>query len=1007
MNKLVKTLLWVAAGAVMFFSCNEYDDTDIWDKVNSLDKRVTSLESLVEKMNGNITSLQTIVTKLQTTVSITNVKETSSGYTITFTDGSSINLFHGEKGEKGDKGNNGTNGTNGSNGKDGADGKDAPVIGIALYQGVYYWTLTLNGNTSWLTDNNGNKIPVTGPKGDKGDTGAGEKGDPGENAPAPILKVDSDGYWLISYDSGASFEYVLDSNNEKVSALGYQGEKGDKGDKGEQGDSFFKSLVEGDDFVYLTLANDTVITIPKYRGFAIAFSIEDAAEVVGGESIDVTYTLSYGTSKSRVVVFPAEGWESTVTRTSNASGKITLTAPSVDCDGETVVLATDGNGQSTTAAFICKATSTGNLLFVADKLYNVSSHGANLQIDVQTTVDYTVEIPVEDRDWLSLEEIVTKATLRQDVVKLVVGDNSTPFDRTSTIEIVNKAGITLETIVINQVKGVTDNMLVYTSTDGNIVSPYNSKAFGSGVSILSNTISNGKGVISFSGKVTKIGDNAFSNCATLRTIDIPEEVTEIGINAFTGCTSLTEVSFNEKLNKIGGYAFNKCTVLADLYLPDSLAVIDEYAFAGTKIRTVTIGSKVKELVTSLFESQTALTSVILSEGLTTIGDNVFKGCTSLTSLAIPSSVSSIGYSVIEGCTNLNSLTIGGSLTYIPESLCKSLTKLKSVMLREGIEEIRSSAFDGCTALTSISIPNTVTTVGAYAFRNCSAATSITLGNNLRTIKEYAFYGCKTLKAITLPTRLETIGDFAFQGCAGFTELTIPASVTSVGVKAFYGDTGLVTVVIENGDVGESSFAGCSALINLTINKGTIGTRAFSSITTLSNVVLKGEELGKGVSSIGDYAFESCKALTKIAIPNSVTSIGKYAFSNCSSLVTLSIGDNVEVIKDYAFFKCNLENFSFNNKLQRIEQYAFNNNYNITSFTIPASITYLGQYSLASRSYENNFFLKIFMHKSTMPGWYRPICGTVNVYLYVPTGTKSNFSSSVFTDNTCSIYERDY
>lgn len=42
-----------------------YDDTDVWNNINSLDQRVTSLEELCRQMNTNVGSLQTIVSAFE------------------------------------------------------------------------------------------------------------------------------------------------------------------------------------------------------------------------------------------------------------------------------------------------------------------------------------------------------------------------------------------------------------------------------------------------------------------------------------------------------------------------------------------------------------------------------------------------------------------------------------------------------------------------------------------------------------------------------------------------------------------------------------------------------------------------------------------------------------------------------------------------------------------------------------------------------------------------------
>ena len=100
------------------------------------------------------------------------------------------------------------------------------------------------------------------------------------------------------------------------------------------------------------------------------------------------------------------------------------------------------------------------------------------------------------------------------------------------------------------------NVIYYTSTDGKVVTP-NKDAFG--VSIVSNTYTNGKGTITFSGTVTKIGEGAFYNCSALTSVTIPNSVTSIGDYAFRNCTSLTSVTIPNNVTSIGSYAFEFCS----------------------------------------------------------------------------------------------------------------------------------------------------------------------------------------------------------------------------------------------------------------------------------------------------------------------------------------------------------------------------------------------------------------------------------------------------------------
>ena len=164
---------------------------------------------------------------------MSTVDEVENGCQITFTDGKTVKIANGKDGE---------------NGKDGANGKNAPIISIDEFEGKYYWVQIIDGVKSWLTDKNEAKKPVT-----------------GENGVTPIMKVNTEGYWVISYDRGISFTLLLDDTNNPVKAVGKDGKDGQDGMdgyNGMDGDSFFSDVEVEDNELILTLKDGTELRIP-------------------------------------------------------------------------------------------------------------------------------------------------------------------------------------------------------------------------------------------------------------------------------------------------------------------------------------------------------------------------------------------------------------------------------------------------------------------------------------------------------------------------------------------------------------------------------------------------------------------------------------------------------------------------------------------------------------------------------------------------------------------------
>ena len=207
-----KLLAFAALFAVVALTSCKYDDDDLWNSVHGLENRVAKLEELCKQMNTNISSLQTIVTALQNNVYVTGTTPLMKdgkeiGYTITFSKGNPITIYHG---------------------KDGQDGEDGitPTISVKKdTDGVYYWTL------------NGEFIVVDGGK-------IQAEGKDGTNGTTPQFKIEND-YWFVSYDNGVNWTQLGKAT----------------GEDGKDADSII--ITQDENNVYFELADGTVITISK------------------------------------------------------------------------------------------------------------------------------------------------------------------------------------------------------------------------------------------------------------------------------------------------------------------------------------------------------------------------------------------------------------------------------------------------------------------------------------------------------------------------------------------------------------------------------------------------------------------------------------------------------------------------------------------------------------------------------------------------------------------------
>ena len=163
-------------------------------------------------------------------------------------------------------------------------------------------------------------------------------------------------------------------------------------------------------------------------------------------------------------------------------------------------------------------------------------------------------------------------------------------------------------------------------------------------------------VVELSEALITIGERAFFDCLSLTTIKIPPNVTTIDVQAFDGCFKLREVQLNNVLNTLGPGAFNNCFRLAFIEIPASITIVSE----------------------STFYNCISLKMAILNEGTTLIDEEAFRECITLLGITIPSTINSIALDAFMGSTLLRNVSISPASSLTPERFEQSFPTLSSM-----------------------------------------------------------------------------------------------------------------------------------------------------------------------------------------------------------------------------------------------------------------------------------------------------------------------------------------
>lgn len=289
-----------------------------------------------------------------------------------------------------------------------------------------------------------------------------------------------------------------------------------------------------------------------------------------------------------------------------------------------------------------------------------------------------------------------------------------------------------------------------------------------------------------------------------------------------------------------------------------------------------------------------------------------------------------------------------SVTKIGESAFKG-SAVTSVSMPEGITSIDYNAFSGCQNLETVALPESLTIFGFRAFESCKLLKTIKIPSGVTAIPGSCFYCCSSLESVTIPEGVMTIGQYAFLGC-NLKELTLPSTVTMIGSRAFVSNNRFQSITCNATtppSLGENAF---NHNISTTVKVPLSSIAAYRQAEGWKNFTnyYGGEVIADGITyriDENDAMVAAAEAtLTEANIPSSVEfegnqypviKINDEVFSGNTNLTSVTLPESLTTLGDRAFYTCRFKTLTLPSTITKIDDGVFSHNNNLRTITCNA------------------------------------------------------------------------